>query len=195
MSAVPSFIYGRKAAFALILPALLIASCQSTRPARSVYITDSAAITLLPPSAVGKPIEDFQLITANYGERDFMAEAYLLANEELLDLTVFAASGQTICTIVWDGAQLEFSSPYINAAKAGAEYIVMDLQLALYDDARVKKSIEDAGLAYISESDGEDYARMIYADGALIWQATREGRRLKVKNALRGYSYEVESLL
>ncbi len=184
-----------KVAFALILLILFAASCQSTRQARKVFITDSIALSLLPPDAVGKAIDDYQLITGSYGEREFMAEAYLFANKERLDMTVLSTSGQTICTIVWDGVLLEFSSPYISAAKARIEYIVMDLQLALYDAALVKEIIEEAGLTYISEADGEDYARMIYADGGLIWQAKKEGRSLKVENTLRGYSYEVESLL
>lgn len=177
------------------LTIICLVACESTRVPDGVYLTDEKAISLLPPSAVGAPFEDYQLLIGSYGDEEFMMEAYLYEDEHKLDMTVLSTSGQTICTIIWDGENVTFSSPFIPAGGIKAEYIVADLQLATYDQTAVRYAVESAGLQLsIDEIDG-GHVLTIADDGTPVWTCVRQGGYMKVENPLRGYRYEVTSLL
>ncbi len=178
-----------------ILIIVFFSSCKSIRGAGVVYITDENTIGLLPPSAIGVPMESHQLLTGSFGSHDgFVAEAFLVADEEKLDITMISPSGQTICSILWDGKALSFSSSFVAASKIKAEYIVADMQMAFYDYAEVGKLISSARLLFRYKADGDKQNRSVYQGTSLVWSMERDGNSISVVNHLRGYRYDIEIL-
>lgn len=181
---------------ATAIAAFTVISCQSVRPAHTVYITDSDTMELLPPSAIGEPMESHQLLTGSFnGRNEFTVEAYLVADFDKTDILMMSPTGQTLCTITWNGETLDFSSSFIPASEIKAEYIVADMQLAFYDKTEIGKVVAASGLRFEFKSHGNTQTRRIYKDGAIVWSMERSDAALTVVNHLRNYTYEIEILL
>ena len=179
----------------VFLVCAMFVSCKSVRESRPVYITDENTITLLPPSAAGASFETSQLLTGSFsGHEGFSGQAFLVVDERRLDLMMMTTTGQTICTILWDGENLCFSSPFIQASKIKAEYIVADMQMAFYDHNEVGKLISSSGLLFRFSSGGNTEERMVYRESELVWSMVKDGNMISVVNHLRNYRYDIEIL-
>lgn len=179
-----------------IIISILLLSCQSVRNPDMVYVTNTHAVPLLAPSAVGTPLETYQLLTGSFGGREeFIAEAYVTADEDMLDIQVMSSAGQTMCSILWDGETLSFSSPFVSAAQIKAEYIVADMQFVLYDEKAVGQLIQDSGLVFSCENTDGMQSRVIYQGSEPVWSMEKTETHISVKNYLRNYSYDIEILM
>lgn len=161
----------------------------------SVYITDNNVIKLLPPSEIGEPVEYYQILTGSFlNKSEMIAEAYLTANTEVLDLLLLSTTGQTIASFAWDGEFVKFSSPFIPASSIKPEYVLMDLQMAFYKESSIKNLIEESGLSFKYEDTSDSTIRTVMNQNKVIWTAIRAGNNLVVNNYLRNYKYDIEIL-
>ncbi len=169
---------------------LLFTACVSNYKAGGVHLTDTSCFSLLPPSSLPS-LDSYQLITASFpGHEGMVAEAYLVCDSEKIDLTVFTQTGQTIASIVYDGKNIDFRSPFISAKKLKSEYIIADIQLLLAPIDILRSELSLIGLD-ISEENG---TRVLTSSGEVISTMRREGDHVEVVNALRGYTYSIELL-
>jgi len=180
----------------LLLSTLLLIGCSSVRAPELVYVTDKAAAKLLSPGCVGEPFESYQLVTGSFsGRDDVVMECYVKMDQDSLELVAMARSGQTFAEIVYDGEAIHFSSPFVNGRKVKCEYVLLDLQYALYESGAVKESVEGIGLSYEETIEGDAVKRTIFDGGSVVWSMERSGSTMSVKNVLRDYEYTIEALL
>ena len=177
------------------LVSLLSISCTTTRNADVVYITDEKTYDLLPTSDMDGTIESYQIVQGVFPGHDSVAmDAYLIADGNIIDIAFFANTGQTIGEISYDGTSVTFSSSFIPPSAFKAEYIIADVQFALYDVAALSYALGSSGLVFTeSKMDGQ-ICRMISDGDGVVWQMTRSGNVMAVQNNLRGYGYKVTIL-
>ncbi len=169
---------------------LLFTSCVSNYEAGGVYLTDTSCFSLLPPSALPQ-LDSYQVITGSFpGHEGMVAEAYLVTDPEKIDLTIFTQTGQTIATIVFDGRNIDFRSPFVSAKKLKSEYIIADIQLLLAPLDILRTELGAIGLE-IEEERGK---RTLTSSGEVISTMTIQDGHVEVVNSLRGYTYSIDLL-
>ena len=180
--------------------AISIISCTSTRGIEPVYITDDIPFMLLPTECMDGSFESYQLLDGSFPDGSFpdgssaVMEAYIIADPERIDLVFMANTGQTIAEIGYAESTVTLSSPFIPAGSLKAEYIIADIQFALYRSDAVAAALSACGLDFSEESADGLYRRTISHDGSLIWEITVSGNETVVVNHLRDYRYGIISL-
>ena len=123
-----------------ISPILLLFSCTSTNISpnteKQVYLTDSAAVTLLPTAATKNDIQMFQSVVGNYAGKSFQMDAFLILNQDEINVTLLNSFGTTMGTLLYNPATLDFDSPVlpksIKPAYCGAAGIALNFLLFLF---------------------------------------------------------------
>ena len=175
--------------------AISIISCTSTRGIEPVYITDDIPFMLLPTECMDGSFESYQLLDGSFPDgSSAVMEAYIIADPERIDLAFMANTGQTIAEIGYAESTVTLSSPFIPAGSLKAEYIIADIQFALYRNDAVAAALSACGLDFSEESADGLYRRTISHNGSLIWEMTVSGNETVVVNHLRDYRYGIISL-
>lgn len=166
---------------------LLLASCVSTKQAGNVYLTDTASVTLLPPSVIEGKIDTWHLLEGFWGERTFQAMVYTVADGEELSMTVMTPTGQTIARVSYDGREVhkELSVPFAGSLKA--EYLFADFELCFGRSEEISSWLSLSGLT-LEETEGQ---RLVKSGGKLIYQIRYQPDALVLENKLRGYRYTI----
>lgn len=175
-----------------MIVAISIISCTSTRGIEPVYITDDIPFMLLPTECMDGSFESYQLLDGTFPDgSSAVMEAYIIADSQRIDLVFMANTGQTIAEIGYTGSTVMLSSTFIPAGSLKAEYIIADIQFALYDSTAVAEALSACGLDFSEESIGGLYRRTISHDGSIIWEMTVSGDEIVVINHLRDYRYGI----
>ena len=194
----------------IFLPALLTAlflSCGSTKiasanlpvsdlPLNPVYITDRAAFTLLPTSAVEKKIDTLQHFRAQFGEKEFESDCLLIADSEKLVMTILNNFGSTMGELNYNSSLVVFNSDLFPKS-VKAEYIVADVQFCLYRAEDIKKALKAIGLTFIllseARADGTFLETRCISDGDReIIRIEKTDSLIIYTNFLRGYTYTLQ---
>ena len=166
--------------------------------ARTVYVTDTKAVSLLPPSCMAGSMDTFQLLTGSYGTQHFALQAYTRADADGISMTLLNEMGITVATLSYTKDGTNFQSAYLPDS-IRAEYMLLDFQNACYDASALRDHYAASGLRFErSREGGRDYRR-IYDGRKLIEEIITEentaaGTRLSVQNRLRSYRYELAEL-
>lgn len=173
-----------KAKIAAAFCALAFVSCASVKDAARypVHVTNTAVLDLLPPSDTSIDIDGLYGLTMKSGKDAFSAMAYLTSDDTGVYATLLNDFGMSMTNLAYDGESLTLDSVVL-PKKFKAQYIVLDLQFALYGEDAVRRALQKAGLKLKTEGNhrtilkGKKVIEIIEADGSVI----------KVNNVLRGY--------
>ena len=181
----------------LVITALLLlfvlASCSSLK----VRMGESSDFHLLPLSAVGDPLDSYQLVTGTFpGMEDEMAiEAWLVWDDQALDLMLFAPTGQTMGKVTYDGEKLSFESTFLPEYRIVGMYIVADMQLCFATSAALEAEFGENGMILVEGYEHDVLKRRtVFEKGVMVYEITYNGNVISVSNTLRGYSYTIEIL-
>lgn len=168
-------------------------SCGSTKSAAGaklnpVFVTDTATFQLLPTALREKNIDAVQHITAQFGARAFESDCLLIADGDVLSLTMLNEFGTTVGELQYNNDLVVFSTALFPAA-VKAEYIVADVQFCLYRADALRAALEAIGLRFeVSATDGGETRCIFDGDRAII-RIEKSADTIAYTNVLRGYSY------
>ena len=145
-------------------------------------------------------------MNASFGENEFEADVYVIADKSQLSMSVISEFGATLAELFYDGKKLDFESS-VFPKNLKAEYIVADFQFCLYDEEALKSALKKSGIdfvEYLEEMPDGNSAetRILLQKGKEISKITKkyeknlqtsanELKSIKYENFLRGYSYEL----
>ena len=166
-------------------------SCASTARIRDdrpyIWLTDSSKYILLSPENIETSMDNHQLISASYGGRDYQMNAWVRADETVIDITLLNELGTIMGELVWHGGAVSFSSPVFPRSLNPA-YIIADFQLCFYNGAAVANALKEGGLSFEETETG----RRIFNGNTVIIEITKSQNRVRFVNHLRGYAYTLE---
>lgn len=176
--------------------AVLCGSCASTArqvdAEKTVYITNTKKIVLLPPQCMDGTIDALQFFTGTFGERTFSARVYLHADAETISLMLLNDFGVDMGTLTYTNTVISFDSAYI-PKKLKPQYIVADLQSAYYQIESLKILYGQSGLSFIEEISDFATVRKIFDNSRCIETIIRQNGSVTIQNHLRGYTYTLEA--
>lgn len=171
---------------------LCLVSCRTLR----IKMGENSRFTLLSPSAIAEPMDSYQLITGSFpGYENVAMEAWFTCDENSLQLTMFAPTGQTMGKIFYDGKAISFESSFLPEYRIIGMYIIADMQLcfATTEAIEAEFATDDLVLAE-AYSDGSLAKRTITEDDETIYVIEYLEYGISVTNSLRGYNYTIEFL-
>lgn len=183
----------------LIFVSILFVSCASANVGNSVfapvYVTNSARFYILEPSAMSGSVDGVQRMTASFGKNaePVSFDVYVIADSEMLSMTVFNEFGTTLAELFYDGARIDFASSVFPAG-LNPEYIVADFQFCLYDCEKLSAALNASGLDFAVEKTEFGEIRTIQSNGTVVVRILIEPSVIQYENILRGYSYRLESV-
>ena len=176
----------------LALVLLGLTSCRTLR----VRMGDNSYFHLLPPSAIAGPMDSYQLITGSFPGYDNVAmEAWFTCDENSLQLTMFAPTGQTMGKILYDGKTISFESSFLPEYRMIGMFITADMQLCFATAEAIEAEFATGDLILTEAySDGNLSKRTITEDDETVYVIGYSESGISVTNSLRGYSYTIEFL-
>ena len=172
----------------LIILSICLCSCASVRGNRPfAYLTDRSKYILLPPDGIEYPMDMPQQISASYGGRDFLFNAWVQAGEAGFDMTLLNELGATMGELSYRDGEVSFSSP-VFPKSLKPEYIVADFQLCFYNALLLRQALEKCGLSF----EYTDVRRRVLQGKNVIIEIEKNLNSVRLVNHLRGYAYTLE---
>jgi hypothetical protein len=196
--------------FIIIILSLFLVSCASTKKVadgnktsaklRSVYVTNTKKVSLLPPAAADGIFEGLQLLNGSFGGTSFNLLSYTQIDKTGINLSLMNDFGTDMGNVFYDGEQVFFDSAYFPKNLPG-EYIICDIQNAYYDEAALRENYEKSGLEFevwngsgYNQAAGVSETRLIKDGKKLIEEISIIDDTVTIKNFLRGYEYKLTKL-
>jgi hypothetical protein len=175
--------------FLTALVFIILFSCSSIAVDKRpyAYLTDSAKYILLPPAAIEKPVDMAQHISALYNGQRFYFSAWVLADENRIDMSLFNELGAAMGELSYREGVVSLSSA-VFPESLKPEYIVADFQLCFYDPDLLARALKDCGLVLETLNS----QRRVFSGETLIIEIEKTSGAVKLVNHLRGYSYILE---
>ncbi len=171
----------------------VLLSCGSTKGVAGaklnpVFVTDKATFQLLPTAMREKDVDAVQHITAKFGAREFESDCLLIADGDVLSLTMLNEFGTTVGELNYNNDLVVFNTALFPSA-VKAEYIVADVQFCLYRADALCAALEAIGLRFeVSATDGGE-TRVVFDGEREIIHIEKSADTIAYTNVLRGYSY------
>ena len=166
-------------------------SCASGGAAREtgphVWLTNSSPYKLLPPGDIEHSMDTPQLVSASYGNKDYLLNAWVKADETGINMTLINELGANMGELSYRDGAVSFSSP-VFPESLGGEYIVADFQLCFYNIPALRRALEDCGLSLEDTGAG----RCILQGKTVIIEIEKSRNVVRLINHLRGYTYTLE---
>jgi len=146
---------------------------------------------LLPTEGIERDMDMVQLISAEFGDRNFFINAWVKANQNGIDMAFFNEMGASIGELSYRNGAARFSSTIVPMAFIRSfkpEYIIADFQLSFYDPVLLDNSLKDGGLV-LETNDGN---RRILSGNEVIIEIEKTDNTVKLVNHLRGYTLTLE---
>lgn len=182
-----------KSSFLLIFLVIGV-SCTSTPKGaegeKQVYLTDTTYVNILPPSAAAVNLQMFQQVVGNYSGQSFQMDAFLILNQDEINVTLMNSLGTTMGTLLYTPSTMEFETALFPASIKPA-YIIFDFQLCFYPVEELKKELEDSGLTLSLTKDNNQESREIRDKDRLIISILKENEKIQYVNNERNYSYTI----
>jgi len=178
----------------LALGGLVLASCAGQPSTRGgggismVFITDQKAISLLAPGEIEESIDLYKQLSGHFGVKDFLLEAYLLADPSQVSIFLYSTFGMEIAEFFYDGQKAVLTSKYV-PKRALPEYMIADLQFVFYKPQALREEMEKAGLRFEQFFDSSGESRVILDGSERIISIQKTGKDIRYENHLRGYGY------
>lgn len=170
----------------LVLAMLLVSCASVKRDMRyPVHVTNTCVVDLLAPADISSPVDALFSLTMAAGENAFSAIAYLTADSTGVYASLMNDFGMDMASISYDGESLTLDSDVLSK-NLPPQYIVADLQFALYREDAVRAALEDAGLTFKAEGT----KRAILKGKKIIEEIESDGSNITVHNLLRDYVLE-----
>jgi hypothetical protein len=177
---------------------LCLVSCATkpkTSPYLPVYLTDRALYTLLPPSDIAVPLDNYQRITGSYGKQEFSLDAWVVADDREIVMVFFNSMGTGLGELSFSEDGVAFSSAAFPASLK-PEYIIADFQLCFYRTDAVSEILENCGLKFPEQrinDGGEAVEIRVVSDGKRdIIEIEKRKTSIRFTNHIRGYCYTLE---
>jgi hypothetical protein len=176
-------------AFLAIFVLLAVISCSTVRRDNRpyAYLADSSKFVLLPPEGIEKPVDMAQRISALYRGQNYYFSAWVLADENGIDISLFNELGAAIGELSYRDGKANLSSA-VFPKSLKPEYIIADFQLCFYDSELLRKALKDCGLVLETPNN----RRRVFKGKNLIIETEKTSGAVKLVNHLRGYSYVLE---
>ncbi|MDR1318142.1 MAG: DUF3261 domain-containing protein [Treponema sp.] len=164
-----------------------------------VYLTDKAKYTLLPAAEIEASLDGPQQISGSWGEREFVMDAWVAADETGIRMALFNSLGAGMGEFSFSDEGVSFYSPVFPPAFKG-EYLAADFQLCFYRAEALREALEECGLGLELERREDETGgfveirRVTEAAGSspgkkIILEIEKTGSRVRYVNLLRSYSY------
>lgn len=165
---------------------LVFASCASMKQniKYPVHVTNTAVIDLLPASDMKGAIDGLFSLEMKSKGKSFCALSYLTADDTGIYATLLNDFGMNIASLSYTGEELNLDSAVL-PKNMRAQYLVADLQFALYDIDALQSALNGAGL--VLKIDGDSTRRTIMKGKKIIEEIEINGGNIKVSNVLRDY--------
>jgi len=179
----------RGPAFLTALVFIYLSSCSSLSVDKRpyAYLADNSKFILLPPAAIENPLDMAQRISALYNGQRFFFGAWVLADENGIDMSLFNELGAAMGELSYKEGVVSLSSA-VFPQSVKPEYIVADFQLCFYDPGLLGKALKDCGLVLETQNN----LRRIFEGKNLIIEIEKTSGAVKLVNRLRCYSYTLE---
>ncbi|MCI6442181.1 DUF3261 domain-containing protein [Treponema sp.] len=155
-----------------------------------VYVTNLKKINILSADKIERNIDEVQFFEGAFSDKSFAMPIYIQADENGINLSVLNDFGTSMGDITFKNDSVEFESALFSE-NVKAEYIVWDVQLALYKTEEISNCLSKNKLAFVSENDGETETRKILDGKELIEEITIRKNYIGIKNHLRKYEYHL----
>jgi len=132
-------------------------------------------------------MDSYQLVSASYGNRDYILNAWVKADEKGIEMTLMNELGANMGELSYHDGSVSFSSPAFPQSFKG-EYVVADFQLCFYNASALSKALADCGLSF--EDTGS--RRRIFHGKTVIIEIEKNQNTVRLVNHLRGYTYTLE---
>ena len=156
-----------------------------------IYLTDNSKFILLHPRGIERAMDMVQYISAEFGGQFYFLNAWVKADENAIEMTLFNEMGASIGDLSYRDGAVHFSStvfPRSLMQSFKPEYILADFQLCFYDPFLLGKSLKDSGLVL----EIQDGSRRILSGNKVIIEIMKMGDTVRLENHLRGYAYTLE---
>jgi hypothetical protein len=170
-----------------VLPVFHSCSSVAVNKRPYAYLTDRSKFILLPPAGIERHMDMAQYISAYYNGQWLYFSAWVLADENGIDISLFNELGASIGDLSYRENAVSLSSTVLPKSLI-PEYIVADFQLCFYDPDLVSKALKDCGLVLETGNN----QRRIFKGKSLITEIEKTSGMVKLVNHLRGYSYTLE---
>ena len=185
--------FANKSFFLLIFLVIGI-SCTSTprniEAEKQVYLTDTTYVNILPPSVATVNLQMFQQVVGSYSGQNFQMDAFLILNQDEINVTLMNSFGTTMGTLLYTPSTMEFEAALFPASIKPA-YIIFDFQLCFYPVEELKRELEDSGLSLNLTKDDSQELREIRDKDRLIISILKENEKIQYVNNERNYSYTI----
>lgn len=185
--------FANKSFFLLIFLVIGI-SCTSTprniEAEKQVYLTDTTYVNILPPSVATVNLQMFQQVVGSYSGQNFQMDAFLILNQDEINVTLMNSFGTTMGTLLYTPSTMEFETALFPASIKPA-YIIFDFQLCFYPVEELKRELEDSGLSLNLTKDDSQELREIRDKDRLIISILKENEKIQYVNNERNYSYTI----
>ena len=169
-------------------------SCTSTprniEAEKQVYLTDTTYVNILPPSVATVNLQMFQQVVGSYSGQNFQMDAFLILNQDEINVTLMNSFGTTMGTLLYTPSTMEFQTALFPASIKPA-YIIFDFQLCFYPVEELKRELEDSGLSLNLTKDDSQELREIRDKDRLIISILKENEKIQYVNNERNYSYTI----
>ena len=156
-----------------------------------VNLTDTSRFVLLPTEGIERDMDMVQLISAEFGDRDFFLNAWVKADENGIDMVFFNEMGASMGELSYRNGAARFSStvfPVSLVRSFRPEYIIADFQLSFYDPILLDSSLRNGGLVLETENGN----RRVLSGNEVIIDIEKTANTVKLINHLRGYALTLE---
>ena len=180
----------RITAFLLFLLGIFyFSSCASIARDRRLhaYLTDNSRFILLAPEGIENSMDMAQYISASYGGREYLLNAWVMADETAMEIILLNEMGANMGELTYRDGDVNFSSS-IFPMSVRPEYIVADFQLCFYNPLLLSQALKDCGLTL--ELQGS--TRRILRGRDLIIEIEKSENTVRLVNHLRRYAYTIE---
>ena len=185
--------FANKSFFLLIFLVIGI-SCTSTprniEAEKQVYLTDTTYVNILPPSVATVNLQMFQQVVGSYSGQNFQMDAFLILNQDEINVTLMNSFGTTMGTLLYTPSPMEFETALFPASIKPA-YIIFDFQLCFYPVEELKRELEDSGLSLNLTKDDSQELREIRDKDRLIISILKENEKIQYVNNEMNYSYTI----
>ena len=175
-----------------LIPSLLLAGCAAAPPQPAAAPEQPP---LLPPASLGAPHEAQQILRAAFGEHEATLRCVVRATPEHIELIALTALGQRAMSVDWNGRDWKVESAPMVPTAMRPEWLVADLQLALWPLASLQAAYRPAGW---DVSDPGGGVRRLRHDGKLVAEvhyadADPWHGRYWISNFRYGYAISVQA--
>ena len=172
------------------LCALLLAACAAAPQQQPT----AEQPPLLPPSSLGVPHQAQQILRFAFGAHEASLRCVVQATPQRIEMVALTALGQRAMTVSWDGHDWEVETAPLVPKEMRPEWLLADLQLALWPLATLQAAYAPAGWE-VSEPGGG--VRRLRHDGKLVAQvayadADPWNGRYWISNFRYGYAIAIQ---